>query len=46
MKEKRSNREKSSVRIYPWRMKMTGSCHVVQSQQEQEVAKKNTASFR
>lgn len=44
MNENRSNWEKSSVRIYPWRMKSSGSFHVVQSQQEQEAAKQNTES--
>lgn len=45
MNENRSNREKSSVSIYPWRMKTSGSFHLVQSQQEQVEAKQNTESL-
>lgn len=45
MNENRSNREKASVSVYPWRVKTSGSFHVVQSQQEQAVAKQNTESL-
>lgn len=40
-----SNCEQSSVSVYLWRMKTSGSIHVVQSQQEKEVARQNTESL-